>query len=394
MKYGLRRAAAGCSAVVLAVGLSVVTVPAKGETPDQPKTMASWMAAVYEHVPGRRDAALRRVALWSAADVLTAAGQAPSRRQSPEAWAVLLRRGLLLHMDTALLTRTAQGYEGGAVGAGTTFVADGRAVGEMSGTAQWDICDGLIAMIPDPAERLELRREWFRTATAVLQMWGELPELQRQLETAGRLVGDDPVLLLHAGTLHQTYAGAVIQQYVAAGRRLAAARRQREPALSALPASAGRERSIAAGLFRRALALDPSLSEARVRLAHVLGDDGRHQEAVTEVMAALAVPVPPFLDYYGSLVLGREARTTGDAVAAERALARAAAIRPAAQSPGIGLSQLALTAGDRAAAAGYVLAALSAGSREDHDDPWWWSFRAHEPGADDRLAAMRRRLQR
>jgi hypothetical protein len=50
-----------------------------------------------------------------------------------------------------------------------------------------------------------------------------------------------------------------------------------------------------------ALALDPTLEEARIRLAHVVGDRGKIDDAVALADEALATSLPPFLEIYAAL---------------------------------------------------------------------------------------------
>ncbi len=144
--------------------------------------------------------------------------------------------------------------------------------------------------------------------------------------------------------------------------------------------SAGDSRAQAERLFRRALALDPALAEARIRLAHVVGDSGRHEAAATELERAARQPLPPLLDYYASLLTGREARARGQLDAARRGFERAAGIYPNAPAPKYGLSELAIARNNGPESLAHLLPSEAA-ARSDPNEPWWWIDRVHDPSA-------------
>jgi tetratricopeptide (TPR) repeat protein len=158
-------------------------------------------------------------------------------------------------------------------------------------------------------------------------------------------------------------------------------------------ATAPAELRRAEDLFRRALERDAGLVEARLRLAHVLGDRGRHEEAREQLLQATRNPLPRLLDYYGSLLLGREEQALGNAGAARRAFERAAALFPSAQSPRIALSHVALMRGDRQSAVG-ALAPVGGATPTVDEDPWDVIHRLHDPFADELIARFRQELAR
>ena len=119
-------------------------------------------------------------------------------------------------------------------------------------------------MPPDDDVRL-----WYRATAAFLQSWKEFSELEPHLEQARKRFPDDAVLLLYDGTLHEAYAEPRVQNLFKGGR----IRRPMDDAKG--------EWRKAAVRFGEALRIDPGLTEARVRLSHVLGRQGRHAEAET-----------------------------------------------------------------------------------------------------------------
>ena len=123
--------------------------------------------------------------------------------------------------------------------------------------------------------------------------------------------------------------------------------------------------------LRRAVTADATHVEARLRLARVVGQLGRHQEAATELRRAAGETEDPLLLFYAHLFLGREEEAQGHAGEARTAYERAATLYPSAQSPRLALSQLAWHAHDRDGA----LQALQPPADADSDDDPWFSYR-------------------
>jgi hypothetical protein len=145
--------------------------------------------------------------------------------------------------------------------------------------------------------------------------------------------------------------------------------------------------------LRRALASDPTLVEARIRLAHVLSALNRKAEAAALARTVDDATLPPFLAYYGAMVLGRAEADLGRHAEARRAFERAARLLPAAQSPQIALSRLAVAEGHGADAITALIATSGPTAKADAIDPWWSYFRLHAPDAKAQLAAFRERVR-
>ena len=196
------------------------------------------------------------------------------------------------------------------------------------------------------------------------------------------------MLLLYEGTLHQGYADARVQSYVAlvGGRRGTPDRFGRTLSIE----DADTELGNAQRALRRALAIDPSLVEARIRLAHVLDARGKSGEAIALAREALASPLPAFLEYYGAMVLGRIEGRLGHHAEACEAFGRAARCYPGAQSAQVALSHVLLLEGRGADGVDAVLRGLGPDAQARNDmDPWPWYFRLHEPDAKHLLAELR-----
>ncbi len=125
-------------------------------------------------------------------------------------------------------------------------------------------------------------------------------------------------------------------------------------------------------LFRRALARDAALTEARVRLARLTAAQGHHGEAIDLLQRALAASPPDDLRYLALMLLGDGQAAVGLRAEARARYDEAADLYPTAQSPLLALGLLARERGDR----GAVGAALDCLSRLPPDpgkriDPFW-----------------------
>jgi tetratricopeptide (TPR) repeat protein len=277
--------------------------------------------------------------------------------------------------------RSVDGYSLPSDGRSFVLVNDGQKVGARGGTVHWSFARRLLDLLP-PDEDVLL---WYRATAAFLQSWDEYSELEPHLKRARELFPRDAALLLYEGALHETYAEPRIQDLF----EIPPPRYGR--ALTKLIGDAKGEWQQAADRFEKALEVDPGLTEARIRLAHVRGMQRRHEEAAIELRRCLGEPLSPLMDYYASLLLGREEQTLGRREAAREAWARAVALYPGAQSPRLGLSQLARDEGDRASALGAL--ELLNRPRGIEVDPWrTYSRGAHATGVDELFAEMRRRL--
>lgn len=372
-----------------------------------PRDWSAWSTAIDEHVPGQKDSALVRIAPWSR-NQLEAILPLLSReleRIEPVEQRRLIGRALVLHTDAAVLNRTSSGYKLPPTWNAVTLVTDGNVVGRMTGTFHWEFMRRMLGRLPASDDRRRISQIFFRATAAELQRWAETPELMLHLAAGRKLLGDDPVLLLYEGTTQQAYATPRIQQYFAERRERAQSADSPVPISPALPRtipliapppltttevapSIRGQRDQAQRTFRRALSLDPSLAEARIRLARVLGDDDRHEEAVTELTRALAGPLTPFLGYYAALLMGREQRALAQLDAAQASFERARAIYPDAAPPRYGLSEIALARGDVDRARTLLL--NFAPPPGDVNLLWGRVDRLHDPSALVLLDQMRR----
>jgi len=176
------------------------------------------------------------------------------------------------------------------------------------------------------------------------------------------------------------YANGRVQQFLDRAYRSAGAPQELAPV----------ELARAEADLRHALELDPALVEARIRLAHVVGDLGRPDDAVALATEALRGKLPPFFESYASLILGRNQFRAGRLDEARIAFDRAAALAPTAQAPRIGLSQVALASGRPTEALAVLTDFLGPGRSVEADaEVWERYYRVHDPVAEEQLAALR-----
>jgi tetratricopeptide (TPR) repeat protein len=125
--------------------------------------------------------------------------------------------------------------------------------------------------------------------------------------------------------------------------------------------------------FIRALAIDPSLDEARVRLGHVLLEEGSLDQALEELERARSGSVDPVIRYYSLLFEGRVHEKAGRLADARASYEAAAREVTSAQTPAVALSGLLDAAGMRDAAVQSLEPALPAveGNATSRRDPWW-----------------------
>lgn len=374
-------------AMTLGLMTSVVTAGQDQASAADTRDFAAWRRAVLEHAAGQRDAPLARIATWSRRELDSVLSGVSDL--DPEDRLSLVARATIFHADMALLNRTARGYNLPPDAHGSPLFADGAEVGQMFGTFHWDFGRRLIERLPQGDDRTRMARLFYRATAAILQRWGEQSELADHLDRARRVLRDDAVLLMYEGTMHQVHADARSQRYFDQVRRSAPLRpmlrapgteRPRPPSLNA-------SRSRAVSLFRRSLEADPLLHEARIRLAHVLGDRDEHEEALAE-LEHVAGSLPPLLAYYAAVVAGRANRALDNLDEAQRWFEQAIQVHAASQVARLALSELALARGDRPGARSHLLPVLESGDGAI-PDPWWLVGRVHEPAAHVLIDQMR-----
>ena len=186
-----------------------------------------------------------------------------------------------------------------------------------------------------------------------IQLEGQLKveDLQTFFYEIGETLAPHGAFLLAKGTLHELLAS----------RRLEAARR------AVLIPGAKTSLDRAERFLGQALAVAPSLTEARLRLARVVVLRGRPDDGIALLQPLLQGPVDPDTRYLASLFLGQAHAAAGRLEPARQAFA-AAAKRPCGQAAAMALAHQDFVA-RRFAAAREVLDGTLEPSRGCHD-PW------------------------
>jgi tetratricopeptide (TPR) repeat protein len=401
--------------LVLIVTLLVVLPERAAPEPPANPLVRLWIDAVLHHAPGDIDQALLDVAAappetfkrvaWDLQQTLMREFSDRERRNR------VVRRGALLHMDLALLMpekAAAFRREDGSppfgrkqTGLGPTkkpaqpqsllYIIDGRLVTSDVESGHWPFASWLLSTVkPDPKTD-EFVLSWHRTTAALFlnehRYGNALYHLQRSHEIFPR----DPVLLRHAGVVHEALASARVQSARPPGADMSRTRMVNGRWISDPPdadrSAAGELRS-AERAFREALKYGAS-DEVRVRLGRVLGLLGRHQEAIVLSNSA-ATPTEPRLSYFSTLFLGTQYAAVGRGAEARASLERASRLFPTAQAPLVALGALSSTSGDRAGALAALqrIMALPADAAS-RTDPWGDYYRYGVEDASDQLDKLR-----
>jgi tetratricopeptide (TPR) repeat protein len=399
----------------------------------------TWITAVNEHQPGMDDAPLETVAAFSMvqrADLsagmslfvrglenkgaLGSLEDAQMRvtllglraAQHPD-MLVFLKRAALLHADAAI-ARPSNAIDAGPPDAApgsrrrepaaeTPLLTqhrlpageDGRGLGEVVASWHWPFARFLLDIVEAAHPRDTFVAAWYHATSALLLARRAYGELAPQLERARTLLPADPHSLFDRACYAETLGLPVVQAFVedrpAAPPRGASMNwtARPPPALSGIP-DADVANGEAERLFRRVLAIDGTYVEARVRLARMLDLRGRHDEALTQLTAALAgAPAAP-VAFYAHLFAGRAAQNLGQLAPARDHYAAALALFPGAQSASLGLSQVEVLRADVRAA----LAPLRAPRSDEPPDPWWKYHLGAGRDVEALLAALRTSLAR
>jgi tetratricopeptide (TPR) repeat protein len=142
--------------------------------------------------------------------------------------------------------------------------------------------------------------------------------------------------------------------------------------------------------LRSAVAADPSLAEARLRLGRVawrLGQAAEARSALEEVLTRDRASDQAFLAH---LFLGRVHEDAARLDDAARAYEAALALHPRSQSARIALSHVRLRRGAAASARAEVETAVGAAPRRARPDPFWLYPWGPSVAVEERLEALRR----
>ena len=349
-----------------------------------------WLRAIDQHQPAAFDEHVRAIATWTEADL--GAVLALAHRAEVSSLETRLKRAAWLHADVAILHRTSIDYGVASTGAVMTGVGDGQIAGALGRTPHWAFARRLLheshrlaqanyrrltGRDPPPDDDARL---WYRATAAFLQSWNEYVELVPHLTSALGAFPDDPVLLLIKGSMHEYFAEPAIQVAIEQQRRL------KQEVASVGPIHFERQDALRA--LDAAVRVDPGMLEARIRRANILLRLGRHREVIDEVLPLLNSTPQGTLGYWLHLIHGRTLLALDQPKSARTSFAAAVALYPDAQTPWLGLAQVAMRLGEVADPETLRL-------RANHtDDPWLVYHQNHVPHADELVERMRARWPR
>jgi tetratricopeptide (TPR) repeat protein len=262
--------------------------------------------------------------------------------------------------------------------------ADGEVLGETASSWNWPFARYLLDLLGSTrggktqydgrAQRATdpFVSAWYHATTAYMFASGLYGEATPHLHFASQALPDDAWSLFdrasYAEILGLPMHQALLTDAEQLGRSATVPMARSSAALRVPPAA--RTNAEAERLFRRAIEVDPSLVEARVRLARLLMERGKFDEAGAELTTALASKPLGVTAFYAHLFAGRAAARQGRPGDAAAHFAAATALFPDAQSALLGSSQLSLSRSDVAATLKPV-AHLGVDTAVFTADPWW-----------------------
>jgi hypothetical protein len=300
----------------------------------------------------------------------------------------IVRLGALMHTDVAMLGLAAPSALDLSPGQQSIrmSISDGHQTGLTQPDLHWEFARKLMDLVaapgsvkPAPGGDAMVRR-WYIATSAWMQLVGHHENIH--MNHGREIFPDDPDLALLSGAQHEAYATPSVQTavrsaFLPTGVRL----------------DVGSERGElrdAEKDFRRALELKPDFAEAHVRLGRVLYQTGRDAEAVAHLTRGLDATRDSLLLYYGSLFLGAAQEKLGQFDTAKAVYERAATLYPSAQSPLLGLSELARRAGRRDEALKAMEKVYELGENSRDEDPWWRYTYVQGRDADELIDALQK----
>jgi tetratricopeptide (TPR) repeat protein len=374
--------------------------------------LGAWLADVEQHEPGVVDAPIERLSSWTSkefdrllpyfwawlefsTDSSRETLQNPRRRfdrHEVEAIQALssesanrgganrvLKLAAQLHADVAILARPAgEQYPPGTrvrterVPPGALeerrlriLAPDARLGAIERDPLHWTFARALLDQItPDPSADPWVAR-WYRASAAAEAGEYRFADAGALLRHARKILPEDPRIFFASGCLLETLSSPAVLDFIAA---------------TALPGglqfAVGSSRESlqeAEAYYRRALMFDPTLVDARLRLARVVARLGRTEEAAASLESLLAgPPPPPSLSFLAAMFMADIEQARGRDDRALPLIEQAAALYPRSQSAHMALGLLARRRGETEAAYAAPRRAIDLPvDRSAADDPWW-----------------------
>lgn len=395
-------------ALVVALALPASLVAAQRD-PRNPALdlLREWADAVVQHDAGESDAALASVA-WSYNDLelmqpfLEAFVDTPARNDDPRAvmrrarlsgrdramvrvesearlvaradW--FRRRAAMLHTDAAIFLDSPKVTEppgnrqvmpywarAGSTRRVDVLSKDADYQSTEYSNLHWELAMDMLDAVKAPRDPFVA--QWFATIGGYLVDQRRYSDALAHFDRARRVVSDDARVLFAEARLHEALAAPRMQNFV----RLTAVA-QGAPISGIEDERTELRRS--ESLLRRALALDPALVETRLRLAHVLIEQGKHDEGRSLAEQVAAKATDQTMQYYALVFAAKALFSLGRTAEAGQSYQRAIDLFPAAQAARLGLASTLRFTGETTRALAVLMPTMTKPpSTREGDDPWW-----------------------
>jgi tetratricopeptide (TPR) repeat protein len=287
----------------------------------------------------------------------------------------LLLQAVSLHSDAVMLFPSNSGQQVSGVPPPSTNVlgaprehiqtADGQFSGTAPAVPHWYLARALLHFsVTEPPLDAHARR-WYLATSTYLAAASDLAQAATHIAIMRSLFPNDATVMFDAGWLAETHSTPRVQTHLRALLDTASRQsggRRRPPCERLLCDANGNPNGIkpereslldAERSFARAVALDPSLTEAFVRLAHVQTRLGRHTDAEA-TLRTMPQSTDPVVNFYAALVRGMTLEALDKLDDAGAAYQKALDLFPTAQSANLSLSALHQKRGDTPMATTYA----------------------------------------
>jgi tetratricopeptide (TPR) repeat protein len=287
--------------------------------------------------------------------------------------ASLFKAGVMLLTDRALLERGQGQFDQGW----RTLDITGDVVGEVTVTCSHPpIFRTTAYSVRSCTSCLSFARRWFLLSGLVFFGTGELERSRSLFERGLKQFRNDPHLLLALGTLEEKLGSTRIYDppLGSQGRHSALDQYGRHSALDEYMepvAARARHLAAAAGYLRKALAAEPQLLEARLRLGHVLSLQGHEDRARAEYEAVEQRAPEAATRYLAALFQGRLHERQRRFPQAAEAYGRATGYLGSSPTAYIALAHAMDGVGNRGGVSDLLDHALQPVDPAAPQDPWW-----------------------
>jgi hypothetical protein len=357
------------SLLLLALAAPAAAPPAGALSP-------AYEAVVRQYASGDREAAVAGICGWPdkrLRDEMTALAdfreKARARHSCPEAMAwpsIPVRPALMLHSDCA---------------------ERARREGERSRLHE-SVAVTIAGLIEDDPARRDFARRWYESMAGLAQGENRWVDALHWAERGLRAFPDSSEMRLVVGSIEETLGAQL--GFREAGEALVAPDPRWDRSEAAYRRTVRAHLEKAHRVLRAAVAADPSLLEARLRLGRVawrLGETAEARSVLTDVLGQRPEAGTALLAH---LFLGRLDEDAGRLDEAARSYEAALALDASAQSARIALSHVRLRRGDPASARAEVERAIGVAGHRLRPDPFWLYPWGPSVGVEDRLQALRR----